>query len=105
MELSEDQIFEKYAKQCGHCLRNTLLPYEYEFSCISCGYNVIKRKHELTKSQRKKSINGLKYAEHKIFCICIEVYKIYEGDDYNKKYELLSTLKNKKIENNLNRKI
>ena len=27
----------------------TLLPYEYEFSCFSCGYNVIRRKHELTK--------------------------------------------------------
>ena len=54
MELTEDQIIEKYAKRCGHCNRNTLLPYEYEFTCFSCGYNVNKRKHELSKIQRKK---------------------------------------------------
>ena len=29
MSLTEDQIIEKYAKHCGHCNRNTLLPYEY----------------------------------------------------------------------------
>ena len=31
MELPEDEIFEKYGKRCGHCNRNILLPYEYEF--------------------------------------------------------------------------
>ena len=54
MELTEDQIIEKNAKNFGHCNRNTLLPYEYEFTCIACGYNVNKRKHELSKIQRKK---------------------------------------------------
>ena len=54
MNLSEDQIIEKYAKKCGPCLRNTLLPYESELSCVSCGYKVIKRKHELIKKQLKK---------------------------------------------------
>ena len=39
-------------------------------------------------------INRLKYAEHKVFCICIEVHKLYEGNDYDKIYEALSTLKN-----------
>ena len=53
MELTEDQIIEKYAKKCLHCSRNTLLPYEYEFTCFSCGFNVNKRKHELSKIQRK----------------------------------------------------
>ena len=102
MELSEDEIIQKYAKNCGHCLKNTLLPYEYEFTCFSCGYNVNKRKHELSKIQRKKInfINRLKYAEQKIFCICIDVYKIYEGDDYNEIYKVLSTLKNKKLKIN-----
>ena len=38
-------------------------------------------------------INRLKYAEQKIFCICIEVYKIYDGDDYDEIYKVLSTLK------------
>ena len=51
------------------------------FSCI---YKVVKRQHELSQKQRKKIlINRLKYAEHKIFCICIEVSKIYEDNDFN----------------------
>ena len=99
MELTEDQILNKYAKRCGHCNRNTLLPYEYEFTCLACGFNVMKTKYELSKIQRKKInfINRLKYAEQKIFRICIDVYKIYEGNDYSKIYEVLSTLKNKKL--------
>ena len=34
METTEHQIIEKPAKHCGHCNRNTLLPYENEFTCI-----------------------------------------------------------------------
>ena len=99
MNLTEDEIIQKYAKHCGHCKRNTLLPYEDEWSCISCGYNVNKRKHELSKKQRKKInfINRLKYAEVKIFSICVYLYKIYEGNDYDEIYKILSTLKNKKL--------
>ena len=101
MNLSEDEIIQKHAKICQHCNRITLLPYEYEFTCLSSGYNVSKRKHELSKIQRKKInfINRLKYAEVKIFCICIDVYKICEDDDYYKIYEVLSTLKKQKIKN------
>ena len=33
-----------------------LLPLEHEFTCVSCRYNVNKRKHELSKIQRKKYI-------------------------------------------------
>ena len=96
--LSEDEIIQKDAKNCGHCNRNTLLPYEYEWNCFSCGFNVIKRKHELSKIQRKKVnfINRLKYAEQKIFCICIDVYRIYDGNVFDEIYKVLSTLKNKK---------
>ena len=102
MELTEDQINEKYAKKFGHCNRNTLLPYEFEWTCFSCGFDVIKRKHELSKIQRKKInfINRLKYAEQKIFCICIDVYKIYEGDDYDGIYKMLPKLKDKKLKIN-----
>ena len=102
MELTEDQIIEKYAKNCRHCNRNNLLPYEYEFTCIVCGYNVNKRKNELSKVQRKKInfINRLKYAEIKIFSICVDVYKIYEGADYDEIYKVLSILKNKKLKIN-----
>ena len=42
-------------------------------------------------------INLLKYAEQKSFCICIELYQLYAGNDYNKIYEVLSTLKIKKF--------
>ena len=51
----------------------------------------------------------MKYAELKRFCICVDVYQVYEGNDYDnqlyegidydKIYEVLSTLKNKKIKN------
>ena len=44
-----------------------------------------------------KVINRLKNAEQKMFCICIDVYILYEGTDYKKIYEVLSKLKNKKI--------
>ena len=105
MELTEDEIIQKYAKKCLHCNRNMILPYECEWSCFSCGFNINKHKHELSKIQRKKInfINRLKYAEQKFFCICIDVYKIYEGDNYNEIYKILSTLKNKilKINNTL----
>ena len=102
MELTEDQMIEKYTKNCGHCRRNMLLPYEYEWTCFSCGYNVNKRKNELSKIQRKKInfINRLKYIEQKIFCICIDVYKVHDDDDYNEIYKVLSTLKNKKLKIN-----
>ena len=102
MELTEVEIIQKNAKKCGHCTRNSLLPYENEFTCFSCGFNVNKRKHELSKIQRKKInfINRLKYAEAKIFSICVDVYKFYEGDDFDKIYKVLSTLKNKKLKIN-----
>ena len=50
MQQSEDEIIKKYGEQFLHCSRNTLLPYKFEWFCISCGYNVIKRKHELSKT-------------------------------------------------------
>ena len=95
MNLTEDELIQKYGKHCGHCNQNTLLPYEYEWSCLSCGFNLIKRKHELSKLQRKRInfVKRLKYAEVKIFSICVDVYKVFEGDDFHKIYEVLSTWK------------
>ena len=97
MELTEDEVIQKYGKQCRYCNRNTLLPYEYGFTCFSCGFNVNKRKHELSKIQRKKInfVNRLKYAEQKIFCICIDLHMVCDGNDYDEIYKVLSTLKNK----------
>ena len=42
----------------------------------------------------------MKYAEVKIFSICVDVYKIYEGDNYDEIYKVLSSLKNKKMKIN-----
>ena len=55
MELLEDENIISYGKKCGHCIRNMLLLYEYKWTCFSCAYKVIKRKHELTNIQRKKN--------------------------------------------------
>ena len=97
MESTEDEYIGKYVEKCLRCNWKTLQSYEYEFTCISCGFNLIKTKHELTKIQRKKNfINRLKYAEHKIFCICVDVYKIYESNNFDDIYEVLSILKNEK---------
>ena len=97
MELTEDHIIEKCAKQSRSCLKKTRLPYEYEFTCISCGFDEIKRQHELTKIQRKKNIfiNRMKYAEEKVFGLCVGENKICEGIDYDEKYQALCKLKNK----------
>ena len=102
MELTEDEIIQQYGKCCGHCNRKTLLPYEYEFTCFSCGFNVNKRKHELSKIQRKKInfINRLKYAEQNFFCICIDLYLIYDPNDSDEIFKVLSTLKKKKLKIN-----
>ena len=89
MELTEDEIIQKYGERCGHCSRNTSQLYDYEFTCSSCGYNVNKRKNELSKIQRKKIVNRLKDAEVKIISKCVDVYKIYEGYDFDKIYEVL----------------
>ena len=37
MQLSEDEIIQKYAKQSGPCGPNTFLPYEYERTFVSSG--------------------------------------------------------------------
>ena len=42
----------------------------------------------------------MKYAEQKIFCICVDVKKVYEVDEYDKIYEILSTLTNKNLKVN-----
>ena len=48
MELSEDEIIQKFGTFCKHSGRNTLLTYEYELTCITCGKDIIKRKQELS---------------------------------------------------------
>ena len=42
----------------------------------------------------------MKYAEQNVFCICVDVFKTYERDDYDKIFEVLSTPKIKKLKKN-----
>ena len=45
------------------------------------------------KAMEIKFISRLKFAERLNVCICIDVRKIYEGDDFNEVFEVLSRLK------------
>ena len=45
-------------------------------------------------------MNRIKYAEQKILCICVDVYRINDSDEYDKIFEVLSTLKIQKIKIN-----
>ena len=42
-------------------------------------------------------VNRLKYAELKIFCISVDVYKIFEDNDYDKIKQVVFTLNYKKL--------
>ena len=97
MELTEYQFVEKYGKQCMQCLRKNVLPHEYERTCFSCGYIVMKRKNVLIKIQHKKLDfnNRLKYSEKTIICLCRDVSKIKEVDDNDIFLECFSTLRKK----------
>ena len=53
MELTEVEKTEKNAIQWLHCTHNTLIPFEYEWTCFSCGYNVIEGKMKLQKTTKK----------------------------------------------------
>ena len=65
-----------------------------------CRYNIIKRKHEFTIIQRKNIYQSVKVCRTQNFCICIDVNTKYAGKECDKLYEVLSTLKNKKLKIN-----
>ena len=87
MVLSEDEIFQKNEKHCLHCTRNTLLPYEYERTCIACDYNVIIQKR---RTYRKLNfINLVLYSRQKVIWFCIDLDKTSDGNDNGKLIELI----------------
>ena len=43
MRITEDQNIEMYGKLCMHCMPNLFLPYEQEWSCAACGFNIAKK--------------------------------------------------------------
>ena len=87
--------YKNMVKNCPSCNRNLILPYQYEYICLFYGHNIIKQKHELTKEQRKRQTfsSRLKYAERKIWTICVDVMQTYSGDDYDELVNVLSSLK------------
>ena len=60
MEPTENEIIERYGEQGLYCTPNIFQPNEYEWTCISCGQNVIKIK-KLTNIQRKKHMVKKRY--------------------------------------------
>ena len=52
MNLNEDGKIQKFGKKGRYCLRNVLLPYEDDWTCIACGNNVIERKYEFSINSR-----------------------------------------------------
>ena len=38
---------------CRRYNRNALFEYEFEFTCLVCGFNVVRTKNQLTKTQKK----------------------------------------------------
>ena len=73
MELTQDDFLNKYAKNCGQNKENILLPYEYELTCVSCGFNENKRKNDLSKIQRKKN----KFYEPNKICRSKYIFHMY----------------------------
>ena len=84
---------------CRRCNRNTLLEYEYEFTCLVCEFNVIKQKKQLTKFQRKNTnFKGrLTYATPKIIAICIEISSLVQSNYIDVLAAALTYLKQKKL--------
>ena len=95
MQLSEAETIQKYAIPCEHCLKNTCQTYEYEFTCIECGYDENKQKNELGKVSRKRVnfVNRLKDAQHKINCSFKDYIILHEGIDLKEMFEAVSNLK------------
>ena len=56
MNLTEGKKIVRKTKR-NPCTGNSLSPFEYEYTSISCGKNVIKRKIDLIQSSRKKIYN------------------------------------------------
>ena len=55
---------------------------------------------KMTEKSFRKKINfiiRLKFAQHKLFCISVNVYKIHEGDEFEEFFEVLSKFQKKKL--------
>ena len=83
-------------------MRNTLLPYDYQLTCLSFEYNVLGQKNELTKFQQKNNITRLDYAEKRKKLFVSMCKKLYGDDDFKEILNVLTGFKNKKLkgENN-----
>ena len=94
MEINEGEVIESK-------LKNACISYEKTFCLIKMNYclHIIKKSREITELQRKKIgfINRLKYAQHKILCIYIDLYKLYEVNDFIQFFDVLSRIRDRKL--------
>ena len=73
-----------------HGPQNTLLPYRYERTVWLVPIMLRNESMNSLEINEKKIISRLKHSQHKKFCLIMDVYKIYEGNDFNKIYDSLS---------------
>ena len=57
MILTVEEIVRDRGEQGMRCLRNIVLPYEYEWSCVACGLDKIKKG-----KLKSKNFQGKKYS-------------------------------------------
>ena len=57
MMLTKDQTFGVYGKLWMHCTCKTLIPHQYQCTCIACGCKVLNQFSYLTKNQRKETLS------------------------------------------------
>ena len=81
-----------------------VLSCHMNMNLLACHVDITQSKENMNslKYNAKETIfiNGLKYAEKKVFCISVDLCQIYDGIEYNKLFEVLSTLKNKELKRN-----
>ena len=56
-KFSEDENIQKCGEKFKKCPRVTLPPYEYDFICVSSGYNIVEWKNESTEIQWKENFH------------------------------------------------
>ena len=86
--LIEDKMYEKHGKQYMHCTQNTLQPYKNELTSNAFGYNVMKQKKKLQKSNKKILSIGYNVLNKKVGFVWIDVLKIFESNDFFESFEV-----------------
>ena len=57
MQLTDEETIKNMENIAHRCNKNTMLPYEYEYTCYFCNHSIIKLKSNYLISQRKNKIS------------------------------------------------